>query len=635
MTDSTFDITTSLSEPFFEGGGTTPDEWSMPVGIDGRGFLLDLASDAFQRRSVDLLNTQDSRSGTTDQASVPPEVWRRVMESWHQGADQARFDREDSLPYRFNRSVGIDPWKRYGFELLNDVKNILPVPAGQRPFIESIGRTLLVVIGRTAYLWADVIAADASWVETDIGSTVVGTCADGENFYTLTTDGTLSKCVAATGVFSTLATVASFNPAKAMLAFVKGFILVGNGPKLLDYTNPAGPVEVFTHRLSGWWWRAASEGLSVIYILGGMGDRWHVHRVGIKNTGAGLDPPIVAATLPEGEVGYALGTYLGYVLIGVSTGWRFGMPEASGAVTYGQLVETPAPVQCFEGQDRFVWFGLSLGQGQAAQQRVIDRTIYTDFAGLGRADLSTFVAPMTPAAASDLRGAGTGVTTDVVTMGNDTDGIGYRVFGVQRAGATGGIYLETDNKVETGVLRSGTLSFNSNDEKMGLYLQAFHEPLAGAVTVRVGNDRDSTPAQIGFNNRPDSVSVENMPYPVSFHAAEIEVELRRDATNHERGPRVSRLEFRAVNVPGRATEWQIPLLLHDDLNYSNIERTFDVRESYDFLMELVQTRRPFVYREGERQWRLHATDFLWRPYKMNGEGTTYQGTFILVAREYL
>lgn len=635
MTDSTFDITGRFSEPFFEGTGTTPDEWSMPVGIDGRGFILDLASDQFQRRSVDLLNTQDSRTGATDISSVPPEVWRRVMESWHQGADQARFDREDSLPYRFNRSVGIDPWKRYGFELLNDAKILHNVVAGQRPFLESIGRTLLMVTGRLARLWPDVIADDTLPVPTDLGADIVATCADGENFYTLTADGVLSKCVAATGVFSTLATVPSFNPAKAMLAFVKGFILVGNGPKLIDYTNPASPVEVFQHRLSGWWWRAASEGLSVIYVLGGMGDRWHVHRVGIKNTGDRLDPPIVAATLPEGEVGYALGTYLGYVLIGVSTGWRFGMPEAQGAVTYGQLIETPLPVQCFEGQDRFVWFGLSLATGQAAQQRTIDRTIYTDFAGLGRADLSTFVAPMTPAAASDLRGMSTGVTTDVVTVGNDTDGIGYRVFGVQRNGTTGGVYLETDNKVVGGVLRSGTLSFNSNDEKMGLYLQTFHEPLAGEVVVRVGNDRDQTFAQVGFNDRPGSVSVENMPYPVSFHAAEIEVELRRDLDDHTRGPRVSRLEFRAVNVPGRATEWQIPLLLHDDLNYSNIERTTDVRESYDFLMELVQTRRPFVYREGDRQWRLHATDFLWRPYKMNGEGTTYQGTFILVAREYL
>lgn len=634
MTDSTHDITTDFSEPFYLGTGAVPDEWSLPVALDGRGFLVDLASDQFSRRSVDLLNTQDSRTGETDRASVPPEVWRRVMESWHQGADQARFDRDDSLPYRFNHSVGIDPWKRYGFELLNDTYNVQSIPTGERAWLESVGRTLLVAADTNATVYPDVIADDSDSTQTALGANVVDTTADGQHFYVLTDNGAIHRYSTITSSWnSAWGSVPALDPARAMIEFVKGFILVGNGPDLWDYTNPNAAEKVFTHRLAAWHWKAACEGLTVIYVLGGMGDRWHLHRVGIKDTGAALDPPIVAASLPEGEVGYEVASYLGYVLIGCSTGWRFGMPDQSGAVTYGQLIETPAPVRCFEGQDRFVWFGLSLETGQAADQRTLDRTIYTDFAGLGRADLSTFVAPMTPAAASDLRGTSVGATTDVVTVGNESDGIGWRVFAIARSDTNGQIRVERAEKVPTGTLRSGTLAFNSNDEKMGLYVQAFHEPLHGTVVVRVGNDRDQTPVQVGINDRQGSVSMDNMPYPVSFHASELEILLVRDEDDATLGPRVSRLEFRAMNIPGRATEWRIPLVLHEDTNFENIERTRDVREDYDFLMELVQTRRPFAYREGDRTWRLHATDFIWQPHHMVQDRSTYQGVFLLVARE--
>ena len=150
----------------------------------------------------------------------------------------------------------------------------------------------------------------------------------------------------------------------------------------------------------------------------------------------------------------------------------------------------------------------------------------------------------------------------------------------------------------------------------------------------MGNDRDLTPVQVGFNDRRDSVSVANMPYPVPFNATELEIVLVRDPDDATSGPRISRLEFRAVNIPGRATEWRIPLMLAEDTNFDQIERTRDVREDYDFLMELVQSRRPFAYREGDRQWRLHATDFIWQPDHLVQDKSTYQGVYLLIAREY-
>ena len=633
MSDSTFDITDTFSEPFYTGTGAEADEWALPVGIDGRGFLLDLQSDQFSRRSVDLLNTQDARSGNT--LSAPPEVWRREFESWHQGADQDRFDRDDSMEFRFHRSIGIDPWKKHGFELLHDVDTLVTLGTGGLTKLEALGRALLVSHGDTSRVYPDVVEDADTFTDQVMPGDVVDTTGDGENFYVLSDNGAISRWSSVSGTWNlTWATVSGLDPAKAMIEFVKGFLVVGNGPELWDYTKPATPVEVYTHRLDGWSWRAACEGLTVVYVLGGMGDRWHVHRVGIKDTAVGLDPPIVAASLPEGEVAYDVASYLGYVLIGCSTGWRFGMPDQSGAVTYGQLIETPSPVRCFEGQGRFVWFGLSQEQTTApVQARNEARSIYTDFAGLGRADLSTFVAPMTPAAASDLRGVDLGITTDVVTVGGELDGEGWRVMAITPVASPSKVFIEVDRLVTEGTLRSGLVSFNSNDSKMGLYAQATHEPLKGEVVVAVYNDAIGETLEIGYNDAPDTITLRNMPYPVSFSTVEFVVTLRSTA-DRKFGPRMSRMEIRAINVPGRATEWRIPLLLAQDITVDNLEQTRSVANDYDFIMELVQSRRLFIYREGERRWRLHATDFIWQPHNLTQAKDTYSGTMLLVAREY-
>jgi hypothetical protein len=365
-----------------------------------------------------------------------------------------------------------------------------------------------------------------------------------------------------------------------------------------------------------------------------MGDRWHVFGMSIKPSGSALDPPVVAATLPDGEFAYSLATYLGYVLIGVNSGWRFGMPESSGAVTYGQLIETPGPVRCFEGQDRFVWFGMSMRRpvGPVTKTQDSGRTVFSDSAGLGRADLSVFVAPMTPAAASDLTGPHYGEVYAVASVGDEYDGYGKRVFSISSP-TGGGVYVEDDHLCPTGYLDSGSMSFNSGDLKMGLYAQVYHETLYGEVVLEMANDLDGTFVEMGRNSRRGSIAMENIRYPRAFHAVDQRIILNRDAEDPTLGPRITRTEFRAVNVPGRATEWRIPLFVHEDTHYRNAEKTRDVVSDYDFLLSLVQSRKEFIYREGDRFWRLHAFDFTWVPYRLTSDAKTYQGTMLLTCRE--
>lgn len=626
-----FEITGGFSDPFLSGGTIPPDDLSLPCSIGGRAFNLDLASQQFSRRSVQLLNTQQA-SGPGDTASLSPEVWRRAVESWHSGAGQRRLDREDSIDTRFFASVGVDPWTKYQLSLLPEVTSLLALSGGETAILRSIGATLFVIRSTTVRVYTDAVNS-TSFTSEAIANPPIGATCDGEVLYILDNTGVIHTYNTTTATWNhALATVASFVPTRAMIAYVKGFLLVGNGATLFDYTTPGTPVTIMTHRLSGWWWRAACEGTSVVYILGGIGDRWHVLRASVKTTGAGLDPPIVATTLPEGEFAYTVASYLGYVLIGCHLGWRFAVPDGSGNLTYGQVIKTPHPVKCFEGQDRFVWFGLSISAGDPASATVYDSDVWTETCGLGRADLSTFINTLTPAAASDLQAPADvfGTTTDVVTVGSEANGLGLRVFSVTGASA-GGVYIQAATKVASGWLRQGPVTFNSADKKKGLYGQAFHEALDGEIDVQVSVDGKDF-VSIGHNSAPGSTTLGNMPFNESFSTVEYKYVLTRDVVTTN-GPRLARTEFRAVNIPGRATEWRIPIMVAENNSFSTLTFTRDVESDYDYLVGLVQSREQFTYREGDRSWSLHATDFLWQPSHLTADGGTYQGTFILVARE--
>src|SRR5690606_22764098 len=82
-----------------------------------------------------------------------------------------------------------------------------------------------------------------------------------------------------------------------------------------------------------------------------------IYKITITKEGTGLDAPIVAGELPDGEVIASIGSYLGFILLGTSKGARFCTVNSAGDLTIGSLIPTSNPVQCFEGQGEFIWFG--------------------------------------------------------------------------------------------------------------------------------------------------------------------------------------------------------------------------------------------------------------------------------------
>ena len=97
----------------------------FPIGIAGRPYLVNTDPNLgiyikFSRDSLPLLRTQADNARVSGESSVSPEnLWRRSIDSWHHGAGQSHYDREDSDPYRFNASVGINPWNFGEITLLN------------------------------------------------------------------------------------------------------------------------------------------------------------------------------------------------------------------------------------------------------------------------------------------------------------------------------------------------------------------------------------------------------------------------------------------------------------------------------------------------------------------------------------
>jgi hypothetical protein len=614
-------ITVLPDEPFFEGSEALADldQWGFPVAIDNRPFILDTESQQFSRRSVQLLNTQN-QDGKGDVSSIPPEVWRRNAESWHLGAGQDRLDRQDSLPHRYEDSRHIDPWSEFSFGLLPETTLLRPFTTNDAAFTQVVQNTYLFVgLGASGWWWDDIDVNTPTAVS--FPAEIVAVTSDGNDLFVLLSDGQILQVPPLASAGTPFATIPLVHSERGSLTYIKGWLVAGAENVLYQVTQGnASPLT--THHQNSWTWRAGCDGLSVGYILGGAGDKWTINRLGLKQDATGLEPPIVAATLPDGEVGYALASYLGYVMVGLNTGWRFCMPAADGSLTYGQLVTTDAPVECFEGQDRFVWYGMS---EKAGQQKMAG-----DVSGLGRADLSNFTAPMTPAYARDIDAGGTHVgrvgscsTYDVTVQDK-----GRRVFTVDGVG----VFVEARTLCQEGWLTQGAMTFGTADRKRGLYVMATHEPLDGEVFIDVSTDSGLW-TQVGFDDFQGSIAMGNMAQRRPFYLSNVRYRLHRPSIAPSLGPRLTRMEYRAIPIVGTTTEWVVPIMLSEQITWDNVSQARSVHEDYEFLVGLVKERRRFIYREGTKRWVLYAIDFDWRPSKVTHAADTFQGVFHLVARE--
>src|SRR5690606_21958944 len=155
-------------------------------GLNGRGFLLDLASNEFRHVTVPLLRDQADQSERPGEASInPDDLWRRTAATWHRGAGQRNFDAKDSDGARFYASKGIDPWTDGELRLL-PATDEQKSSANTNLALAVAGSYLYLIDGGSIHYTQDIKVDSPVWsdITGEPATAPTAITSDGYNVYT-------------------------------------------------------------------------------------------------------------------------------------------------------------------------------------------------------------------------------------------------------------------------------------------------------------------------------------------------------------------------------------------------------------------------------------------------------------------
>lgn len=619
-------IAAPLASPIYSGSGTSsqvPNPY--PIGIDGHGFIVDPLHDSeqfrntyFHHESIPVLKPQQDVAGTFGEGSLDQTGLARFSQySWHHGAGQTYLDDADSDRFRFRSSKGVNPWTVRQLTLLGGTAS-RRVSANTNLALLVVGSYLYLVDGNEVYWTQDITVTTPTWTAANIniaeGAHVVnGICSDGYNVY---------AAIATNGVHTTTrgATVATHvnDTLPTLIGFANGRLLTADGQHLRNITNlgsVTAPTDLAATGNTDFVWVGFAEGPGVIYAAGFSGDKSSIYRVALKADGTALDVPIVAAKLPSGEVVRSIAGYLGFILIGTDKGIRFAQPaNTAGDLAIGQLIPMAAAVRCFEGQDRFAWFGWTNYDSNST--------------GLGRLDLSIDVGganvPL-PAYASDLMAAGQGNVTSVVTFQ------GLRVLTVSGVG----VFAETADLVASGTVDTGLISFGIADKKVAVYVDTRYQALMGSVTAYIAGD-GGTFSEIGTDPTAGATADSFPARQITGERFEIREMLTR-ATTSTVGPTFTRHTLRATIAAATGSQIVLPIILYDTYKLDGAEYSMPTGQTPASMLALLEdmrtSRRVVILQELSTTYPVTIDSIRWIPHHRtpNVDQPSYNGLAIVTA----
>ena len=576
-----------------------------PVSIDGRAYILDLASEQFAYESIPLLNPQLQNSSTqVSESSLNPEgLWRRSQESWHKGAGQTYLDKVDSDAARFRTSLGIDPWEKGEISLLNAVTKLY---TGTPKKLVWIFGTLYISDGVNIRKYGDVYTPGAATV-IDINM------AEPDQTVTSMIPFGLGILAAldTNGIHSYDGTTAShYSDLRAStIAFVAGRLMASYSGNIYNITAvPAAPAPLFTHPDIGFNFVGFAEAKGFIFAAGTnvITKNSYVYKTSIKPDGTALDIPSVSAPLPEGEELTAIYGYLNFILLGTSQGVRFAVPDSSGNLEIGALSETPHAVNCFEGQGAFVWFGWTNYDGTHT--------------GLGRCDLRTIVGGVAPAYATDLMATDQGGVTAIVTdvLNN------RRIFAVQGSG----VYVESGNKVTTATIDSGFITYDLPEEKEARFVDVRYRVMEGSDTISISN-------QTGVfttlrTNTPISLEKRFSAGNLVGDMHELRHVFTRSTTDLTKGPVLTRHTLKSQVKVNMGAYWYLPLTLaSEEITQAGNERHRNVLDEFTHLSNLAGDKTTVELKILSSTFSVTVEDVKFIPSHQTDDNTTFNGTMIV------
>ena len=599
---------------YYTGTGSTQlVPYIYPVAVNGRPYMIDTKSNAFGRQFDARVRDSVDQSAEPGESAINPQgLWRRSQSSWHYGAGQTYSDTADAEAYRFRSSKGVDVWNRGKLSLLPDTAQAYS-SANTNLYMATASNRIYGTDGQTVKHTTDWVTFTT--VTSTNASNLYSITSDGYNVYFSYADGDIDQTNAGTSAASNYITGIE----AGVLAYVRGRLMVaGQGAdkqKIWNITTAPGssannPTALFTHPNTEFNWVGFAGGQNQIYCAGHAGNKSLVYKTAVKPDGTSLDIPTVAAELPMGEIVTTIDAYLGYVIIGLTTGLRFCSSDSDGNLVVGPLIETGTSVNAFAAIGQYIYFGWT--------------NYDTTSTGIGRLDIATQISTNQPAYASDLMVTGQGAVVDIHEFDNKP------VFTVSGLGA---YRQHSTNLVASGTFESGIYRWGVPDTKFIPKWDLRTEPLNGTVAISVAADSGDF-RSVGTQSTELSLESTFDGFESKVFEAEARLTLTRSATDSTKGPAVTRWLGRAYAAPLRSQIFSVPLLLHHKLNLRGFEYSVDVDLELRYLRDLVENPRVITYQENSDTYSVIVEDVRWQPVDSanNHNAWDWNGTCTVIMR---
>ena len=587
----------------------------FPVAIDGRPFMVDQKSGKFQRGYEQRVRDSTDDSTSPGEGAINPGgLWRRGQDSWHSGAGQTYADMNDSAPYRFYKSKGVNPWVKGQLSLLNATKVSLSNASTSQHMLVQDGRIYVALNGDVKYT-TNPYASSPTWTDCtgEPGGNVQSMATDGNDVYlafpsdgvrkidTSAAPGTISGTRFVTGTVNYY-----------FLGFAKGYLFASHDQNLRQIAGAGTSTDRILVDDDAFRWVDVAAGQNAVYAAGFSGKKSLIYKITIKADGT-LDTGVVALSLPTGEVVTAMSAYLGFVLIGTNKGVRYCSTDANSNLIAGQLIPTSGAVKNFASNGRFSYFTWSNYDGVST--------------GLGALDLSVFTSPNTPAFATDLMHTSTADVTNVVIFDDPvTPFATKKVFTISGVGV---IAEDSDNLVASGEIETGTWRWGIPDRKFIAKIDTRSTPLVGSISSYLKID-DGTYESAGTWSVADDT--ENSFDGSDSKAIEADFKFVLERASATTGPTFTRWMARAYAAPFRSQVFSIPIILHKSVTVRGKEYYYDVDEQQTFFDGLIESPRIITLQIGSFTHNVILEDIVWEPMDSVGNSWAFEGTLVVTLR---
>lgn len=606
----------------------------MEVSIAGKPYVLDTSfepyrRDAFRHRSIQAQRESISLTNIPGEGTVNTEgLWRRGADDWHYGAGQPYQDRKDSVDARFSTSKGVNPWRQWQLELLNDTEVVR----------ELSGSGSVTTVGEYAYLLdtaSNVVSFSSNLTSWTTVSGMTGTinalASDGYDVWIATTDNLYSTTAGASS-----ASVYIASNVYTGLWYVAQRWMATNGPNLYNIITNSAPGALWTHPSPNWTFTSMAAGSGNIYyggyVVAGSGfSQSQIFQNTIEATGTALTIPVQALPLEGGEYVTCLYGYLNFIFVGTNLGLRMCRTLSqydptgnqgdleSGPIVPGLFPPGPvnSPVYAIVGNNRFVYFGWTNYDNGST--------------GLGRCDLSTFIDTQAPAFASDLMVTGQGTIVSMDWFNNAP------VFIVEGLG----LYTDAGTTLANGYVTSGYVGYGIMDNKIVMAGDiGTVQPQSGTVVMSLASDAASN--ILHFAGQQQATDAGGSPILSTFAIDQVRGELftvqlllERDVTTHVT-PIVHRYTLKALPGVTAGTTISVVLRMWQLEDIYGGDFYWDPYVEKAFLENLRQSQTLFEYVEGPYSDLCTVDEIDWLPEKFRDANTAggFQGNLIVYLKTW-